>query len=74
MSFDPATERRLLSTTDARVWADEFARLHPGADVALLHTWFTAAIETGRDAGIRAVQGQRNQEESARYARILEGR
>lgn len=48
---------KLLSTTDARVWAEEFVRLvvetEPGVtvDFGLMVGWFANAIETGRAAG-----------------------
>ena len=42
--------RRLLSTTDAAVWADEYVKLY-GGDWGLMVAWFANAIETGRAAG-----------------------
>jgi len=74
MSLTPADERRLLSTTDALVWTDEFRKIRPDVDSALMHTWFAAAIETGRDAGVRWATGQRALGEGAKIARTLEGR
>ena len=43
-------DETLLRTTDARIWAKEFVRLH-GGDRALMTSWFASAIELGRDAG-----------------------
>jgi hypothetical protein len=49
----------LHSTTDARVWAQEFKRrLHPGPawpSEDLMLGWFANAIEAGRDAGARGL-------------------
>jgi hypothetical protein len=47
-------EERLYSTTDARVWAEEFGKVRPDIDQGLMICWFANAIETGRDAGHRA--------------------
>jgi hypothetical protein len=43
--------RRLMSTTDAAVWAHEFVTLFPEADEGLMISWFANAIEVGRSAG-----------------------
>lgn len=53
----------LHSTTDARVWAEEFVRLHRGAratdsDLGLMISWFANAIEVGRSA-TRIVEDER---------------
>jgi hypothetical protein len=57
------TERTLLATTDAMVWAEEFCRIfagytvwehdegHDGIDAGLMVAWFASAIETGRNFG-----------------------
>jgi len=42
---------KLLFTTNAKEWADEFVRMF-GGDPDLMTTWFSSAIETGRGAGI----------------------
>ena len=39
---------RLYATTDARVWAEEFAKVCPDVDQGLMIGWFANAIETGR--------------------------
>lgn len=39
---------RLYSTTDARVWAQEFAKVCPEVDQGLMTSWFANAIETTR--------------------------
>lgn len=44
---------RLHATTDAEVWAAEFAKVRPEVDRGLMVGWFANAIETGRDAGRR---------------------
>ena len=50
---------RLLSTTDAQVWAEEFMATFAGRIVGEAVTegtmigWFANAIETGRSAGIQ---------------------
>lgn len=44
-------EARLLCTTDAQVWAEEFAKVQPTVDEGLMIGWFANAIETGRRAG-----------------------
>jgi hypothetical protein len=49
--------KRLINTTDAVVWAEEFCRIFDGkfvnTDVGqdVMLTWFANAIETGRNAG-----------------------
>ena len=50
-------ERLARMGTDARAWAEEFMTMHRGgvatdADLALMMSWFAAAIETGRSAGM----------------------
>jgi hypothetical protein len=45
-------EARLLATTRADVWADEFAKVSD-IDRDLMITWFANAIEVGRQAGRR---------------------
>lgn len=47
-------EKLLRSTTDAAVWTNEFIKVVPDADWGLMVGWFANAIETGRDAGLRA--------------------
>lgn len=51
---------RLINTTDAMVWADEFVRIFSGqvisdeneaVNVGLMVAWFANAIETGRNFG-----------------------
>ena len=42
---------KLLFSTNAKEWSDEFVRTH-GGDLDLMTTWFSSAIETGRGAGI----------------------
>jgi hypothetical protein len=42
---------KLLFTTNAKEWADEFVRMF-GGDPDLMTTWFSSAIETGHGAGI----------------------
>lgn len=53
----PAVQTRpdLLSTFDARVWAEEFCRIFPDRadDLELMHSWFACAIMTGHDEAIR---------------------
>lgn len=45
-------QAKLLSTTDASVWADVFAKTYPGVhDQGVMLGWFASAIETGRTAG-----------------------
>lgn len=39
-------EKRLRSTTDASVWAEEFAKVCPNVDQGLMIGWFANAIET----------------------------
>jgi hypothetical protein len=40
----------LHGTIDARVWAEEFVRIH-GGDVDLMIGWFANAIMAGHDHG-----------------------
>lgn len=47
-------QRRLHGTTDATVWAEEFAKVCPDVDRATMIGWFANAIEVGRSAGLRA--------------------
>jgi hypothetical protein len=46
---------RLLSTTDAGVWATEFCRRFPRNEWGAIIGWFANAIEVGRDAGARQI-------------------
>lgn len=39
---------RLMSTTDAAVWAAEFAKVHPEMDEGFMIGWFASAIETAK--------------------------
>jgi hypothetical protein len=55
------TTRKLLSTTDAAVWARHFVELFPDADEELMLGWFANAIETGRSAGHVTCQDKTNQ-------------
>lgn len=41
-------EARLYATTDATVWAEEFAKVRPDVDFMLMVGWFANAIETAR--------------------------
>ena len=41
-------EARLRSTTDAMVWAEEFAKVCPDVDQGLMLGWFANAIETAK--------------------------
>jgi len=66
---DEVDELRLRETTDARVWAEEFAKVRPDVDRGLMIGWFANAIETGRDAGFRASTGQRPLGPGARVTR-----
>lgn len=43
----------LLSTMDAKVWADEFVRLNSASDHATMLGWFACAIMTGFDEATR---------------------
>ncbi|MDQ2782216.1 MAG: hypothetical protein M3Y26_06730 [Actinomycetota bacterium] len=43
-------EARLRATTDAGVWADEFAKVQPDADWGLMVGWFANAIQAGLTA------------------------
>lgn len=43
-------EARLRSSTDAWVWAEEFAKVCPTVSFGLMLGWFANAIETGREA------------------------
>jgi len=45
---------RLYATTDAAVWAEEFAKVEPGVDQGLMIGWFAGAIE----AGVRLAGGK----------------
>lgn len=38
----------LLSTTDARKWAEAFCQLCPDMDEGTMIAWFANAIETGK--------------------------
>jgi len=40
--------QRLYATTDASVWAEEFAKVQPDVDKGLMIGWFANAIETAR--------------------------
>jgi len=42
-------EQRWPHTMDARVWADEFAKVHPEIDQGLMLGWFANAIMAGYD-------------------------
>lgn len=42
--------KKLLKSTDAKVWAERFVQLH-GGDVELLTTWFANAIDAGWESG-----------------------
>lgn len=44
-------QERLYATTDAMVWAEEFAKVCPDVDQGLMLSWFANAIEVGRAAG-----------------------
>ena len=46
-------QERLFSTTDAAVWAEEFAKVAPGVDKGFMIGWFANAIETAKDFGRR---------------------
>ncbi len=46
-------EERLRSTTDAAVWADEFAKVRPDVDQGLMIGWFANAIEVAKDIATR---------------------
>ena len=46
------TERLLLNSTAADVWAAEFVGIH-GGDEGLMIGWFANAIEAGRAEGSR---------------------
>lgn len=39
---------RLYATTDASVWAEEFAKVCPEVDQGLMIGWFANAIETAK--------------------------
>ena len=41
-------QARLYATTDARVWAEEFAKVFPDVAQGTMITWFANAIETAR--------------------------
>lgn len=45
MTEEPNVQR-LLSSSDARVWAEEFAKVCPDVDQGLMVTWFANAMVT----------------------------
>jgi hypothetical protein len=65
------TTRKLLSTTDATVWArefvDRFVVLDDAIDEGLMISWFANAIEVGRSAGHQSCQDR-----EAKLAEIAE--
>ncbi len=44
-------DARLLGTTDASIWVEEFQKVCSGVDEGLMLGWFANAIEVGRAAG-----------------------
>ncbi len=44
-------EARLLTTTDATIWVEEFHKVHPEVDKGMMLGWFANALEVGRAAG-----------------------
>lgn len=50
----------LLSTMDAQVWATEYCRLNPGADIGNMIGWFANAIMVGFDEANRRNQAKRD--------------
>ncbi len=57
---------RLYATTDASVWAEEFAKVRPEVDQDLMIGWFANAIET-----VRAVDAKASGDLAARLAVAL---
>jgi hypothetical protein len=51
LPVDEVNVSRLYATTNAQVWAEEFAKVCPDVDEGLMIGWFANAIETGRAAG-----------------------
>ena len=49
--------QRLYATTDAAVWAEEFAKVRPDVDQGLMIGWFANAIETAKDHARRERHG-----------------
>lgn len=64
--------RKLHGTTDAMVWAEEYARIFPNGtgDVGTMVGWFANAIEVGRDAG-RGDAGHQDETAEAQARRII---
>src|SRR5260221_5837456 len=59
--MDRLTDSELLSTPDASVWAKEFRAIwseRKVMDEGWLIGWFANAIETGRSAGLRALESR----------------
>lgn len=50
---------RLYATTDAKVWAEEFAKVCPDVDQGLMIGWFANAMVTAEMNGDKAAQASR---------------
>lgn len=66
ISPEPATPEtvdveRLYATTQADVWAKEFAKVVPEVDEGLMVGWFANAIETAKDHERRRIEEAKNQ-------------
>lgn len=51
---EPVDQERLYATTDAVVWAEEFAKVHPEIDQGLMIGWFANAMETAKNHYVRS--------------------
>ena len=45
----PVDERRLRTTDDAVVWAEEFAKVYPDCDQGTMIGWFANCAENAKD-------------------------
>lgn len=48
----------LHGVIDAKVWRDEFCRLHPQCDPSDILNWFASALVSGIDVGYSSARGE----------------
>lgn len=64
------TTKKLLSTTDAKVWADEFCKMYPSMDNDVMLVRFANAIELWRSTQQSFIIKNRTIEELERKKKL----